>query len=39
MLIKRELCVLEGVPDSLACLDDEGIKAVEECSYVLAILK
>lgn len=39
MLIKRDLCVLEGVPDSLVCLDDEDIKAVEEHSYVLAVLK
>lgn len=39
MLIKRDLCVLEGVPDSLLCLDDEYIEAVEGCSYVLAILK
>lgn len=39
MLIKRDLCVLEGVPDSLVCLDDEDIEAVEGCPYVLAILK
>lgn len=38
LLIKRGLCVLEGVPDSV-CLDDEDMEAAEECSQVLAILK
>lgn len=32
MLIKRDLNVLEEVPDSLVCLDGEDIKAVGERS-------
>lgn len=32
MLIKRDLNVLEGVPDSLVRLHGEDIKAVGDCS-------